>query len=141
MNTEVTIDKRLVEIKPGSFIFEFPNALSTEICKDIIERFENSEDEHYQGRVGKDFNEDQSIKISTDMVISGKEHWKDVDETLFTSLAKALSSVKRNMIFLKVHLKMSAMLFRGLILENFSIGTLMQIIQVLAIDSLLQSGT
>ena len=82
MNTEVTIDKRLVEIKPGSFIFEFPNALSTEICKDIIERFENSEDEHYQGRVGKDFNEDQSIKISTDMVISGKEHWKDIDETL-----------------------------------------------------------
>ena len=102
MNTEVTIDKRLVEIKPGSFIFEFPNALSTEICKDIIERFENSEDEHYQGRVGKDFNEDQSIKISTDMVISGKEHWKDIDETLFTSLAKALSSVKKEYDFLYV---------------------------------------
>ena len=101
MNTEVTIDKRLVEIKPGSFIFEFPNALSTEVCKDIIERFENSEDEHYQGRVGKDFNEDQSIKISTDMVISGKEHWKDIDETLFTSLAKALSSVKKEYDFFK----------------------------------------
>ena len=38
MDPEITIDKRLVEIKPGSFIFEFPNALSTEICKDIIER-------------------------------------------------------------------------------------------------------
>ena len=37
MDPEITIDKRLVEIKPGSFIFEFPNALSTEICKDIID--------------------------------------------------------------------------------------------------------
>ena len=35
------------------------------------------------------------------MVISGKEHWKDIDETLFTSLAKALSSVKKEYDFFK----------------------------------------
>ena len=63
MNTEVTIDKRLVEIKPGSFIFEFPNALSTEVCKDIIERFENSEDEHYQGVLGKTLMKTSQLKF------------------------------------------------------------------------------
>ena len=40
-----------------------------------------------------------SIKKSTDIVISGKDEWKDVDELLFTSLAKALSKVKKQYEF------------------------------------------
>ena len=92
---DIKIDKRLVEIKPGSFIFEFPNSLSSDICKDMVLRFENSKDEHYQGRVGKDFDKDESLKVSTDMVVSGKKPWKDVDEALFTSLSKALATMKR----------------------------------------------
>ena len=43
------IEKRLIEVKPGSFIFEFNNSLSEDICKDIVKRFEESKDEHYEG--------------------------------------------------------------------------------------------
>ena len=67
--------------------------------KTWIERFENSSDQHYRGRVGQTFKEEESIKKSTDMVISGKDEWKDVDELLFTSLAKALSKIKKQFEF------------------------------------------
>ena len=91
----IQIEKRLIEVKPGTFIFEFSNSLSSKQCKDIINRFEKSSDEHYQGRVGQDFQKNTDIKKSTDMVISGKENWKDIDEILFISLSKGLSSVKK----------------------------------------------
>ena len=93
------IEKRLIELKEGSFIFEFNDSLTDENCNDMIERFENSSDQHYRGRVGQTFKEEESIKKSTDMVISGKDEWKDVDELLFTSLAKALSKIKKQFEF------------------------------------------
>ena len=89
------IEKRLIEVKPGSFIFEFNNSLSEDICKDIVKRFEESKDEHYEGRVGQTFEKNTDIKKSTDMVVSGKDNWKDVDKILFTSLSKALSALKK----------------------------------------------
>ena len=97
MNTQ--IEKRLIELKEGSFIFEFNDSLNNEQCNDMIERFENSSEDHYQGRIGQKFKQDNTIKKSTDMVISGKEKWKDVDELLFTSLAKALSKIKKQFDF------------------------------------------
>ena len=93
------IEKRLIEVKPGSFIFEFNNSLSEDICKDIVKRFEESKDEHYEGRVGQTFEKNTNIKKSTDMVVSGKDNWKDVDKILFTSLSKALSAVKKQYDF------------------------------------------
>ena len=93
------IEKRLIEVKPGSFIFEFNNSLSEDICKDIVKRFEESKDEHYEGRVGQTFEKNTEIKKSTDMVVSGKDNWKDVDKILFTSLSKALSAVKKQYDF------------------------------------------
>ena len=93
------IEKRLIEVKPGSFIFEFNNSLSEDICKDMIQRFEESKDEHYEGRVGQTFEKNTDIKKSTDMVVSGKDNWKDVDQILFTSLSKALSAVKKQYDF------------------------------------------
>ena len=93
------IEKRLIELKEGSFIFEFNDSLSKDKCDEIINRFENSSDQHYQGRIGQNLKEDTSIKKSTDMVISGKDEWKDIDELLFTSLAKALSRVKKQFEF------------------------------------------
>ena len=93
------IEKRLIEVKPGSFIFEFNNSLSEDICKDIVKRFEESKDEHYEGRVGQTFEKNTDIKKSTDMVVSGKDNWKDVDKILFTSLSKALSAVKKQYDF------------------------------------------
>ena len=97
MNTQ--IEKRLIELKEGSFIFEFNDSLNNEQCNNMIERFENSSEDHYQGRMGQKFKQDNTIKKSTDMVISGKEKWKDVDELLFTSLAKALSKIKKQFDF------------------------------------------
>ena len=96
---DIQLDKRLMEAKPGSFIFEFTNSISSANCKDIINRFESSESDHYQGRVGQTFEENADVKKSTDMVISGKDSWKDIDELLFTSLAKALSGVKKQFDF------------------------------------------
>ena len=93
------IEKRLIEVKPGSFIFEFNNSLSEDICKDIVKRFEESKDDHYQGRVGQTFEKNTDIKKSTDMVVSGKDNWKDVDKILFTSLSKALSAIKKEYDF------------------------------------------
>ena len=93
------IEKRLIELKEGSFIFEFNDSLSKDKCDEIIKRFENSSDQHYQGRIGQNLKEDTSIKKSTDTVISGKDEWKDIDELLFTSLAKALSRVKKQFEF------------------------------------------
>ena len=84
----IEINKRLIEVKPGSFIYEFQNSLSSDECKNIINRFEESTDDHYQGRVGQNFTENIDVKKSTDMVISGKDQWKDADELFFTSLSK-----------------------------------------------------
>ena len=93
------IEKRLIEVKPGSFIFEFNNSLSEDNCIDIMNRFEESESDHYEGRVGQTFEKNTDIKKSTAMVVSGKDDWKDVDQLLFTSLSKALSSVKKQYDF------------------------------------------
>ena len=96
---DVKINKRLIEAKPDSFIFEFTGSINTDNCNDIIKRFENSKSEHYQGRVGQNFTKEENVKRSTDMVISGKDNWKDVDELFFTSLSKALSSIKKEFRF------------------------------------------
>ena len=97
MQNIIQIEKRLIESKPGTFIFEFNNSLSDKDCEDIIKRFEQSKDQHYQGRVGQNFEQNTEIKKSTDMVVSGKEGWKDIDDLLFTSLAKALSGIKKQL--------------------------------------------
>ena len=65
----------------------------------MVKRFEESKDEHYEGRVGQTFEKNTDIKKSTDMVVSGKDNWKDVDKILFTSLSKALSAVKKQYDF------------------------------------------
>ena len=95
----IQIDKRLIEVKSGSFIYEFLNSLSADECKQIINRFEDSKEDHYQGRVGQNFTENVDVKKSTDMVISGKKNWKDFDTLFFTSLSKALSAVKKEFDF------------------------------------------
>ena len=95
----IQIDKRLIEVKPGSFIYEFQNSLSEDECNQIIDNFEDSKEDHYKGRVGQNFTENVDVKKSTDMVISGKKDWKDFDTLFFTSLSKALSAVKKEFDF------------------------------------------
>ncbi|MDX1513524.1 MAG: 2OG-Fe(II) oxygenase [Gammaproteobacteria bacterium] len=85
---------QLKELKPLSFIYEAENALPDEVCRDAIRRFEAAADEQYDGHVGQTVSRDGSVKRSTDLVVSGKAHWEDIDRALFRSLAGALEAVR-----------------------------------------------
>ena len=87
------------EVRPGSFIFEQPGALAHDICSEMIARFERHQDEQYPGRIGQNAEQDDSIKRSTDLVLSGKSHWQDLDRELFRSLSRALAQFKQDFPF------------------------------------------
>ena len=89
------------EVKPYSFVFEKRNALTNEFCQDIIERFEKDKKGQYKGRIGQLADEDESIKKSTDLLVSGKEHWEDVDKALFQSLGKTILEFRETYPFFK----------------------------------------
>ena len=93
--------KTIQEVKPNTFIFEKQGALSASLCDDIIARFENTRDEQYPGRIGQTVNEDSGIKKTTDLVVSGKPHWKDVDRALFQSLGRAVMEFREKFIYFK----------------------------------------
>jgi len=63
------------EVSPASQIYVAEQALSDDVCQNMIERFEQAKEEQYQGRIGQMENENLDIKRSTDLVISGKFHW------------------------------------------------------------------
>ena len=94
INTQVK-PYTLREVKPLSFIFEIDHALTPDICKDIIQRFEGNPEQQYQGRVGQLADENQSIKRTTDLACSAHAQWKDIDQILFRSLALALRELKQ----------------------------------------------
>lgn len=89
------------EVKPNTFIFEKHDALPAHVCDDIIARFENCNDEQYPGRIGQTVNEDSGIKKTTDLVVSGKPHWKDVDRALFQSLGRAVIEFREKFVYFK----------------------------------------
>jgi len=82
------------EVKPNTFIYEVDKALPQDVCQEMIRRFEEKNEQQYPGRIGQTQQEDQSIKRSTDLVVSGKPDWKDIDQLLFRSLAFAMRSFK-----------------------------------------------
>ena len=92
---------RLQEVEPHSFIFEMRDALPAELCRQIIQRFEAAVDEQYQGLIGQTLNKDQSVKRSTDLVLSGKPHWKDMDQNLFRSLGLAMRELPERYPYFK----------------------------------------
>lgn len=89
------------EAKPYTFIFEKRQALPDFLCRDMIQRFEAHADEQYQGRIGQTVHMDRSIKKSTDLVVSGKPHWKDVDSNLFRSLGLAMKEFREAFPYFK----------------------------------------
>ena len=94
LNTRVD-PYQLRELKDLSFIYEIRNGLTAEICNEMIARFEQHSEDQYPGRIGQLATEDSSIKRSTDLVVSGKEHWKDIDNYLFRSLALAMRELAK----------------------------------------------
>ncbi len=76
------------EVKPHSFIYEIPGALAGDVCREMIRRFEENPEQQYPGRIGQGAGLEQSIKKSTDLRISGRPEWKDVDRILVNSLMR-----------------------------------------------------
>jgi hypothetical protein len=90
-----TRQMHLREVKPLSFIYELENALPVGLCEEMVQRFEAAVDEQYEGHIGQTVSKDRSVKRSTDLVVSGKDHWKDIDRRLFHSLGGALTELRR----------------------------------------------
>ncbi|MDY6981436.1 MAG: 2OG-Fe(II) oxygenase [Pseudomonadota bacterium] len=93
--------KTIRELQPNSFIFEQQNALPAELCREMITRFEQHAEEQYPGRIGQTVDENSGIKKTTDLVVSGKEHWKDIDQALFQSLKTALLEFRETFPYFK----------------------------------------
>jgi hypothetical protein len=93
--------RSISEVKPNTFIFEKNDALPASFCQDVITRFEMTTDEQYPGRIGQAVNEDSGIKKTTDLVVSGKPHWKDVDRALFQSLGRAVMEFREKFTYFK----------------------------------------
>lgn len=100
-NKTVTPLRSITQVRTDTFIFEKPHALSAEICQLAIERFEQHSDEQYEGRIGQDVGKDRSIKKTTDLVVSGKPHWKDIDRALFRSLGQAILEFRETYPYFK----------------------------------------
>ncbi len=83
------------EVKPLSFIYEIPGALPGDVCREMIRRFEANIDQQYAGRIGQAGLEEASIKKTTDLRVSGREDWKDIDANLVQSLSKHFSVIAR----------------------------------------------
>lgn len=97
----ITPLRSITEVKPHSFIFEKHDALDEALCETAIQRFEERADEQYEGRIGQLADKDRSIKKSTDLVVSGKEHWKDIDRALFRSLGNAILEFRETFPYFK----------------------------------------
>ena len=78
------------ELRPLSFIHQWRNALPGDVCREMIRRFEASPDQQHVGRIGQMADLDRSIKASTDLTLSNKPDWKDIDGLLFESLSRAM---------------------------------------------------
>jgi len=89
------------EVKAGSFIFERPHALPPAFCDEVIDRFETHPEQQQEGRIGQTRSMDRSLKVTTDLVVSNKEDWKDVDQMFFRSLAAALREFRETFPYFK----------------------------------------
>lgn len=96
---------QFTEICPQSQIYCAENALPAIVCENIIDRFEAATDEQYPGLVGQTENHNLQIKRSTDLVVSGKEHWHDIDRSLFASLAEGIRFMRSSNEFFKGRFK------------------------------------
>lgn len=93
--------RNIREVKLGSFIFELPDALPLDICNEMIRRFEASPDEQYEGRVGQTAEKERSIKRTTDLAVTGKDNWKDINSELLRSLGTAILEFRETYPFFK----------------------------------------
>lgn len=75
-----------------TFIDVFENALDSDVCREIIHRFENDERNQFEGVVGNEQGEigPGESKSCTELSISGNHHWSDIDKVLFDAITPVL---------------------------------------------------
>ena len=83
----------LVELAPGSFVWQCDGALAPARCAAIIERFE-ADPAKAPGRAGAAAAERPELKRSTDLRVEGPA-WAEADRWLYESLAAALAAFRR----------------------------------------------
>lgn len=91
--------QRLVEVKPLSFVYAAESPLPRDVCVEAIRRFEANASQQYPGRIGQDAQPAPEVKRSTDLFISGREDWKDLDRILAQHLGGALRELAREFPF------------------------------------------
>lgn len=84
-------DARVREVKPLSFIYEKERALPGDVCLEAIRRFEASADQQVPGRIGQAGEIAPQVKRSTDLRISGREDWRDIDRILAQQLVSTFN--------------------------------------------------
>lgn len=89
-NRDIVPFSNIREVKPLSFIFERSQALPGMFCEEVIRRFEASPDYQHPGQIGQTHDNDRSIKQTTDLVVSDKDDWKDIDDEFFRCVAATL---------------------------------------------------
>jgi hypothetical protein len=90
---------RIREVKPSSFIYEVAQALPADVCQEAIRRFEAHPDQQYPGRIGQVQAEALEVKRSTDLRISGRDDWRDIDRTLSEQLLETFNEFAREFPF------------------------------------------
>ena len=89
------------EVKPGSFIYERPHALPDAFCDEVVRRFEAEPEHQRAGVIGQTGMQQDGIKKTTDLVVSDKPEWKDVDQMFFRCMAAALREFREAFPFFK----------------------------------------
>ena len=90
---------RIRELKPLSFIYEVAQALPADVCLEAIRRFEERTDQQYAGRIGQAGMPAPQVKRSTDLRISGRDDWRDIDRTLSQQLVSTFNEFAREFPF------------------------------------------
>ncbi|MDA0225643.1 MAG: 2OG-Fe(II) oxygenase [Proteobacteria bacterium] len=87
------IGTRIRELKPSSFLYEMEQALAADVCREMVRRFEASPDQHTPGRIGEAAQTAPEVKRSTDLRISGRDDWGDIDRTLAQQLVASFNEL------------------------------------------------
>ncbi len=75
-----------------TFIDVFENVIPPDVCEDIIRRFEEDKEHQFAGNVGDGAMKrvDNSIKVCTEITITGYSHWTDIDKIFCESVGSTL---------------------------------------------------
>lgn len=79
------------------FILEIPNNISSEICDDMICRFDKDGRKARGITLAESLDLSQNYKKSTDLNISGLDDWKDIDGYLYDKLKDGLEKYNSQM--------------------------------------------